>query len=384
MALDTTAGSILHQLFYCARRPGPEPEPAFPLAAVYIAAALATFLPLLIAALLGPLSLTETSAALRLPFLYDGNALFMFLVSFPSLVVFIANDQHVLSGALKSVELDGTLTIPETDANRLCGDWQKRFRAINHAGQILGAIAGAVIAYFNYLTYAPAKVGFWIAENGRLLPVGIVYLYCIFLFYCLIPLLMLRSAGIALLLRDIVKRSDLRMLPLHPDKSGGLRPVGRLGLRNQYLLSIFGLNIVILVAVSFHFLQVSSALYGLIAAAIIAYLILGPAVFAAPLLPFRSKMLATKTELMGEVAQRLRVELQRIRRQLKSGPISKEDEELIDRLRKIGSVIDELPVWPFDAGTLRKFFAAYVIPVVSSAGYSVGNIVFDYAKGLLP
>ena len=46
--------------------------------------------------------------------------------------------------------------------------------------------------------------------------------------------------------------------------------------------------------------------------------------------------------------------------------ITAEDEQVIERLRKIGAVVDELPVWPFDAGTLRKFFAAYVIPVMGS------------------
>ena len=45
------------------------------------------------------------------------------------------------------------------------------------------------------------------------------------------------------------------------------------------------------------------------------------------------------------------------------------DEEFIDRLRKVGAVIDELPVWPFDATTLRKFLTAYVIPVVGALGY---------------
>ena len=157
--------------------------------------------------------------------------------------------------------------------------------------------------------------------------------------------------------------------------------MGRFGLRNQYFLTLVGVNIVIFVTESLYYLQVPNALYGLIVAVIIVYMILGPVVFMAPLLPFRSGMLRTKAQLMAEVAQRLRMELQRLRAQLKSGPISKEDEELIDRLRKIGTVIDELPVWPFDAGTLRKFVSAYIIPVVSSAGYPVAKVIFDFANG---
>jgi len=37
---------------------------------------------------------------------------------------------------------------------------------------------------------------------------------------------------------------------------------------------------------------------------------------------------------------------------------------MIERWRKIGAIIDELPVWPFDADTMRKFIAAYLIPLV--------------------
>lgn len=380
-ALDTTAGSIPHAIFgYGRHRASGRP---LPLATIYVAAAAITFAPLLVAALLGPSSLTEVTATHRLPFLRDWNLLFMFFVSFPSLVVLTVNDQRVLASSLHSVESDGTLTIGDAEANSLCVLWRRRFRAINYSGQVLGLMVGGVVAYFNYLTYIPASVGYWIAADNRLLPVGYVYLYAIFLFYCLAPVFILRSIAISLLLRDVVACSRLRMLPLHPDKAGGLRPMGRLGLRNQYLLTIFGLNLVILVAVSFHYLEVPTTLYGLIAAAVLAYLILGPIVFIAPLLSFRTGMLRTKTELLGEVALRLRVELQRLRAELKSGQISKEDEELIDRLRKVGSMIDELPVWPFDAGTLRKFFAAYVIPAISSIGYPIVKAAIELAKRLL-
>jgi hypothetical protein len=82
-------------------------------------------------------------------------------------------------------------------------------------------------------------------------------------------------------------------------------------------------------------------------------------------------MLRTKTELMSQVAQRLRLELDRLRDKLSSGSISKDDEESIDRLRKLGALIDELPVWPFDAGTLRKFLTAYVIPLLGTIGYPI-------------
>lgn len=373
LALDTTAGSILHKLFDYARRS--VLGHAFPLSKIYIASVAITFFPLLIAALLGPLSLTKITPTHKLPFLYDWNVLFMFLVSFPSLVVCIANDQNILLSSLKRVEADETLMIDMENASRLCILWQKRFRKINYIGYVFGLIAGAVVVYFNYVAYTPTSVGYWIAENGSLVPVGFVLLYCVFLFYCLVPVLILRIVGVTLLLRDIVAYSRLCILPLHPDKSGGLRPMGSLGLRNQYLLTIFGLNIVFMMAVPFRYLQAPSTLYTLTATAVIAYLILGPVIFMAPLMPFRKAMLATRNELMMAVSRRLCIELERLNLQMKSEAIAKDDADLIERLQKIASVIDQLPTWPFDANTMRKFIVAFVIPVVSSF---IPKVVFKF------
>jgi hypothetical protein len=222
-----------------------------------------------------------------------------------------------------------------------------------------------------------------INDAGALLGVGYINLYCLFLFYALVPLYVSRNIAISLLLWDITARAEVHLLPLHPDKCGGLRPVGRVGLRNQYALTLFGLNLALLWWVTFQYLtgsadKVSAAQVGLIAGAVIAYMILGPIVFMAPLLPFRRSMQVHKGELLSEVILRLRAELDRLRRRFPSGAISKDDEELIERLSKICGVIDEVPVWPFDPSTLRKFLTAYVIPIfipIISAGYSALNSI---------
>jgi hypothetical protein len=373
LTVDTTPASILHRLF-C------DPERPWPVSKLFITAVAFTFLPLLLAALFSPLSLISWTLPHKLSFFYDFNILFAFIVSFPCLFILSVTDQRVLSSALKSVQLDGTVTISEDAANSLSACWRRLFRIVNLCGQVIGIIVGAIVAFFNYTIYSPAEMGFWIAHDGRLLPVGYIFEYCIFLFYSLIPLYVFRNVAISLLLRDIVGHSQLRMLPLHPDKCGGLSPIGSLGLRNQYVLMIFGLNLVFFVMVSLLFLEIRPSLYNLIAAAAIAYLILGPLIFTAPLLPFRSGMIRNKTDLMRAVALRLRVELQRLHGQLNSGPISKDDEEIVDRLRKIGTIINELPVWPFDAATLRKFLTAYVIPILSSVAYPIGKTLLDFVK----
>lgn len=373
--IDTTPGSWLHHFGNLGQ-----------LSAVrlYVSAALLTYVPLMLSALVGPAHPFHPSLGVKLPFFRDCNVAFMLLVSFPALVVFTLRDQAILAAALLRVQRDGVLTLRRESAELLAAEWSRKFKVINHVAYAIGLLTGIIIVIGNYAAYVPARVGFWIAVNGHLQLCGYGFLACIFALYTLIPIYAIRTFGISMFLRSLVRHAEqLHMLPFHPDRCGGLRPVGRLGLRNQYLLTVFALNIGTLVAMSEIYLQVPRPLYWLIAAAVVAYIILGPLIFMGPLLSFRAGMLRTKTELMSEVAQRLRVELGRLRRHLPSGEITKEDEELIERLRKVGAVIDELPVWPFDAGTLRKFLTAYVVPLagalIGSAGYATLQKVISFA-----
>ena len=363
--LDTTAGSVLHILLGLLdhKRVG-----EFAPAAVYGAAVVLAYLPLLITALVSERPVTVTQGPYPLPFLYDVNVMFIFLVSFPCMLILTVTDQQALTRALNSVRADGTVTIAETDLAAIDKRWFRLFRIANLAAQALGVVIGSIVAWLTYKIFTPVEIGHWIAYNDRLVPVGYFYLYCLVLFYIVTSVYVVRTFAIALLLRDIVAHAQLHMLPLHPDRAGGLQPVGRLALRNQYALTLLGLNLVLFFLTAGDFIRSNKPVLGLITALIVAYVILGPLAFVAPLLPFRNGMLRNKAELMSEVALRLRVELDHLRERLLSGTITAEDENRIERLRKIGAVIDELPVWPFDAVTLRQFLTAFTLPVATGIG----------------
>ena len=67
---------------------------------------------------------------------------------------------------------------------------------------------------------------------------------------------------------------------------------------------------------------------------------------------------------MGELSERLRTDFTAIRGKLQTEGLSNADVEALERLKKVGAMIEELPVWPFDARTLRTFGSAYVVPFV--------------------
>ena len=371
LAVDTTRGSPLHSWAHAGGR-------RESLLRTYIVSVAVTYVPLVIAALLGPFPVLPASTGPKLPFFVDWNVAFMLLVSFPAMMMSIITDQRELAAALSRVQRDGVMVLSPERAAHLVAVWEPRWPIVNAAGCAVGVAVGAAISFVNFETFSEPAVGYWIASDSRLVLPGYVFLACVFAFYALIPVVVFRTLAISLFLRDAVAHASLRMMPFHPDRCGGLRPVGRLGLRNQWLLTVLGLNIVTL-GLMVLYLEMHGSIEALPVAAAVAYVIIGPVVFVAPLLPFRNGMLRTKAELLGEVSARLRIELQRLRTLLPSGIITKEDEELVERLRKIGSVIDELPVWPFDAGTLKSFLTAYVVPIGAGV-YPTTNFILEHLR----
>jgi hypothetical protein len=334
------------------------------LVTVYLMVVAVTYLPLLLAAKLGSVPLWplwEGSSAVPRTFFEDWGVGYAFLVSLPSLVILLVSDEYVLRTSLDQVQGDGVIVLDEWEAKSLMSKWTPYFQRWNLIAQFAGTAFGIDLGIFTLLAFANNPIRSWIAPNGQFHLAGYVYvyLYCISLLYTLVIFYVTRCIVLSFFLRALVAAArPLRVLPLHPDKCGGLRPVGQLGLRNQYTLTVLGINIVLLLVTWWH-----TAIGNVVIVGSMAYLILGPVIFMAPLLPFRAGMQDAKKDWTHEVARAVRVEMKRLREQIRKNKITKPDEESIERLRKVGAAIVELPIWPFDPSTLRKFAAAYIMPV---------------------
>ena len=364
IAVDTTRGSLIHWLI----RRRPDGRPISTGATAFLVVALGAYVPIVIAAWLGGLPLLHPTDAVHLPLFYDTNTAWMCLVSLPTLLVLTVRDQRALDEALSRAQDDGVIRAHEGAAEQLKAKYEKVFLRLNVFSQVLGLAAGIALAAANYSVMRNPKLAPWGSPSGVIQPAGYYMLAVVVVLYALVTIYIFRSAGFVAFLRGMVKKSDVDMLPLHPDACGGLRPMGDLGLRNQYVLTVFGINLIFLAYVTQTYLGDLGLMQFLVALGAAAYLILGPLVFLGPLLPFRGGMLDAKRRLLRPVAERLRLELSKVEGNLAGGVISKQDEELIDRLQKLGTMIDSLPVWPFDAGTLRRFLTAYVLPVAGAIG----------------
>lgn len=356
---DTTTGSLLHWLV--GRRSARAQQ--LHLTRIYLISAVVAYLPLLVAATWADLPLWHEPQNGKLTFLHDWGLAYGLLVSFPTLLLMFLTDQNILDRSLAQVARDGVIALSTSEATSLTETWTPYFRRSNVVSQLVGILCGLGLGLGTMSTYV-AAANSWIAPDGRIGVVSWAYAYGISLLYAIVIIYVWRSVTVARFLRALVAVTPLRLLPFHPDKCGGLRPVGRLGLRNQYTLSVLGINIVLLVLVWKFEQGMEESVRTILILAVLAYLTLGPLIFMAPLLPFRDGMLRAKEDWSSQVAGLLRRQFALLRDKISSGEITSTDEAAIDRLRKLGSVIDELPVWPFDSQTIRKFATAYVVPLI--------------------
>ena len=156
--------------------------------------------------------------------------------------------------------------------------------------------------------------------------------------------------------------SKINIIPFHPDKCGGLSSIGSIALRNQYLLTVLGINIIFLVWFSLT-VSTSAFLSFLIVAAIVVYLVVGPIAFMGPLLPFRAAMAREKVRLSRVVSDKIVARLNTLIDDDPDKKVSVEDEEQLIRLQTLAEMVGKLPVWPFDATTLKRFVTSYILPV---------------------
>lgn len=363
--IETTGRSLPHMISrHClAHRSG---SPIWLGLSAYLAAACVTIVPLYTTALLDLPTLTTPSGSLKLPFLWDWNVHFMFAISLPLMTAFTVTDQLILIRALRKI-IKGRVLLLLAGVQEVVDLWNRRFQRINVLTQAIGVIVGIIVACWNHATYVPPDVGYWAAKDWHFTVTGWVYLFCVGLFYWIVSVFVLRTIAISVFLWAIMNHARTRLVPFHPDRCGGIRPMGTLGLRNEYVLSLVGINLLVLWVVYHRALTtMPSSIDSLVIVAAIAYIVLGPIVFLMPMFPFREAMHLNRDELMNEVAERLRSELDTVRSKLRGEQAFAKNEEAIERLTKLGTLCEKLPVWPFDAHTLKKFAVAYLVPLVTT------------------
>ena len=304
------------------------------------------------------------------PIFRDYATLCLGFVSLPLLIAFLWTERALIPQRLLSIHDSGVLRPKRAlDTAR----WELRFREANWLAQALGICTGvcfSCVIYHFWMRGAEAVPTWQIHKAHNILWTGWLFLiWQMPLFWCACTVYVVRAMVTVTLLRSVVKTSEVTPRPFHPDRAGGLSDIAKIGLRNQYILAAFGVHLVCAFLVARTLSQADRDLAVFLVSCVLvatgAYGVAGPYVFIAPLLPFRKSMLNTKTEALGKLGDGLQRVVDAVVGQLPKESPTAEQEKEINRLRGLTKLVQREPVWPFDTVTLRRFFTAYLVPVLA-------------------
>ena len=178
-------------------------------------------------------------------------------------------------------------------------------------------------------------------------------------------------------LRRLFRTLRIRILPLHPDKCGGLASISQYTVKVAYGLVPAGLVISAATVVALQTGTLSKA-YPIILG-IVAYLVLAPLLFFWPLGTAHSAMREAKDAQLLQLAQRF----DHVYEQLDSASQDEAAFEMginkLQNLRRLYGIVQEFPVWPFDIGNLRRFFVVVTAPLAPA----IVSIVIELLKYFL-
>lgn len=165
------------------------------------------------------------------------------------------------------------------------------------------------------------------------------------------------------ILRKAFRSGNIQLAPLHPDNCGGLGAISNYS--NKIALGIGSIGLIMSAAtimqLQLHRLQDTyPVLLG-----IAAYIIFAPLFFFLPLGTAHEAMREAKDAELLKLANRFR-SLYNIITSTADKKKKKFNDELtrLENIKKLYSLADSFPVWPFDVQSLRRFLAVVTTPLL--------------------
>jgi len=160
------------------------------------------------------------------------------------------------------------------------------------------------------------------------------------------------------LLRNVV------LNPLHPDRAGGLRPLGQYALKTTYPITLLGIAAVLFEYWLYLGGEFSTAYvtHGIV----ILYFVLAPVVFFLPLWSAHGAMRRAKEDLLLGISRQFNQDFSRAYLEVASSSRTLRDNvEKVEQLQKLHDLASAFPVWPFDAQTIRRFLVTVLSPLLA-------------------
>jgi hypothetical protein len=164
------------------------------------------------------------------------------------------------------------------------------------------------------------------------------------------------------ILRRLFTSKGLRIMPLHPDRCGGMVSITEYTIKIAYGIAAAGL---VMSGATIMAIQTSTLdkTYPVILGNFL-YVVFAPLLFFWPLGTAHSAMKEAKDKQLLELAQRFDKIFER------SNTLNENDSEIEDNVKKLENIkklyamAEEFPIWPFDMGSLQRFITVVSAPLI--------------------
>lgn len=266
---------------------------------------------------------------------------------------------------LKELEAAGSIKLEDEEIQT--GRRLLKTRIPTYGAIVLSAIITAAALYHNLKVRLIS--GLWL--HATLWGLGV----CIAMYSLKIYI------GIATALRYIVNAIFFRMVlrnvvlhPLHPDRAGGLRPLGRYALFTTYPVALVGS-----IAAFAEYWIFTHSLGGTsweLHLLCVLYVILGPLVFFGPLWAAHGAMRRAKEDLMIRISKQFTHDFSLTYAELTGSAQSLKDNiEKIRQLQELHRLARSFPVWPFDIVTIGRFLLTMSTPILTVGVSLLGDLL---------
>ncbi len=175
-------------------------------------------------------------------------------------------------------------------------------------------------------------------------------------------------------------RFRIELKYMHPDRICGLWPMSKFVLWIGFLLALLGLMIGIYAGSAYYRL---GSLWELIQSigpvlVVLGYILVAPLLFFLPLLPAHNVMRKAKDKFQLQVSHELDAHLRRMSFCIEKGEFDVSEHSHINVLSSYKRYMDALPVWPFDIGTIAKFFSMVLLPLMMSILGILFQKIYEY------
>lgn len=337
--------------------------------------------PLIFVALSQP-SLWQKSSSLDMPFLLDVALPFSQLVLTPMLIITLFRERRLVNETINQLFLGPV----EGADEKMQEDINIFYKKTNKISFIISTLASVVITIlWSMEALSDKNISWW--DYGSTIShqhFNFIGWYCAILlvgfYWILLSSTALRCFFHYRVFRMIARKKELNInvIPLHPDKCGGLSMVSNIVKLNQPIVLAVGLvlagnyiNNIVIRKIDVFSLSNISMITGFIVLSILAFIL--------PLLPYRKAMFTAKDKLLEKISSYFEIHWKDEMKKLKNKQINQIDVQRIENLKILYDLANSMPIWPYNWANLKRFLSYSLIPILTMVVSTIIDLFFGKA-----